>query len=534
MADQPVPVPIVAIGASAGGLEPLRALFTELPLDLGAAYVVLTHSDPRRESMLAELLGRCTSLPVCNVYDQLELRPNHVYVSPTGDSLRLDGDLLQHDPDTGGSSHRRLPVDRFFRSVARHRGPRAVGILLSGSGSDGTQGAKEIRGHGGLVITQDRSEAQYDGMPWSAIQARAVDAELPIAEIPDRISRYLQRLPADDHEPEKVRADDEAEQPYVERLIEHLETEHGHDFSGYKRTTIQRRMHKRMLVGGFDEPGDYLARLYEDPKESEAMFRDLFIGVSSFFRDPEAFDALEREALRPLVEAHADRTALRAWVPGCSSGEEAFSIAMLLFEENKRQRRQAALQVFGTDVDPFAIERARSGVYPETIVQDVEKGRLNRHFRKEDGAYRVDAHIREPVVFARHDVLVDPPFTRLDLVSCRNLLIYLSPEAQDRLIPLFHYALRRGATCSWVRPRASASTPSCSRSSTSGGRSSAALRCAGGQPSSFRRFTSSGGRLGRPSARSRGCARTIGSSWSGSFCVTWAGRRSCSTPAGES
>ncbi len=431
---------VVGIGASAGGVETLQDLFARLSPDAGLTYVVVTHQHPGTTSVLPELLGRCTSLPVVGVTGELDLEPGHVYVSSPGLHLVLEGDRLRALPVPRDAPVGHLPIDYFFGSLARARGPRAIGVLLSGTGSDGTQGLREIKGASGFTLVQDPSTAEYDAMPRSAIAAGVADFVLDVEAMPERLAALRRHAEDAPGEPPERGPLPEAYKTIFALLRSRL----GHDFSGYKPSTLLRRVARRISVHQLSDATQYVAYLRRNPNELRALFRDLLIGVTSFFRDPAAFAALAEQGLPTLLEQHDDERPIRVWVPGCSTGEEAYSLAIVLAEAVESAGGHRTIQIFGTDLDPDAIDFARRGRYPASVRGQVGPERLGRFFREREDGYEVAKRIRQMVVFAPHNVISDPPFTRLDLLSCRNLLIYLDATLQRRVIPLFHYALNPG------------------------------------------------------------------------------------------
>ncbi len=432
--------PIVGLGASAGGLEALEEFFKHTPPDSGMAFVVVTHQHPGHTSLLPELLRKCAPMPVVETSDNLPVKPNCIYVAGPEGYLAILGGRLHLMKSTEESYGLRLPIDYFFRSLAEDQREHAVGIILSGTASDGTLGVKAIKGAAGLTMAQEPDSAKYAGMPGSAIATGLVDCVLPASQLPLRLLSYARGPYLAPLQPGA--APDTALAEPMLKIILVLRNRTGHDFSSYKPTTIRRRIERRMNLHQVKGPQEYLRVLQENPHELELLFKELLIGVTSFFRDPESFEALGQTALNELLAARPDDAVVRVWVPGCATGEEAYSLAILLREGADRLKKRFTLQVFGTDLDSQAIDAARMGVYPEGIAVDVSRQRLARFFTKEDNGYRVRKEIREMVVFAPQNVTRDPPFTKLDLISCRNLLIYLNAAAQHRLLALFHYALK--------------------------------------------------------------------------------------------
>ena len=427
--------PIVGIGSSAGGLAALGEFFVPASLDMGVAFVVVSHQPSGHVSLLPDLLQKHTTLPVVEATDGMRVAPNHVYLSAPGRSLAmLQGALHVMDPHSDGRVA--LPIDYFFRSLADDQGDRAIGVILSGTGTDGTIGLKAIKAHAGMTMAQEPQVAKYAGMPESAIRSGAVDYVRPAGSMVEQIRTFLTGVAGRDAQ---RLADDS---PVLGRIFVALRDRRGHDFSVHKASTSRRRIERRMTVHQIETIEEYLRYLQVNPQEIDALFRELLIGVTSFFRDQAAFDALAGKGLPKLLDSQPDGTDVRVWVPGCSTGEEAYSLAILLREYLGAQARSLRVQIFATDLDRTAIETARAGLYPSGITTDLTPERLRRWFVQEDSHYRVKKDIRDLVIFAPHDLLVDPPFTKLDLLSCRNLLIYLESRAQRRLLPLFHYALK--------------------------------------------------------------------------------------------
>jgi two-component system CheB/CheR fusion protein len=430
---------VVGLGASAGGLEALEEFFDELPADPGMSFVVVTHQSAGKVSLLPELIARHCKMPVVKVEEVTALAVNHVYVQPPGVTLGLlKGEIFTFEPSA--SSPRPFPIDFFFRSLAQDQRDRAVGIVLSGTGSDGTQGLKEIRAVSGLVMAQDEASARYPGMPHSARVALQLDFVLAPREMARQLLAYR-----DGTEVGLVHAGMDTEpREAMRRLFVVLRARTGHDFSNYKATTTGRRIARRMNVHQIASPKDYLKYAQANPPELDQLFKELLIGVTSFFRDPEAFEALTNGAFPPVLANKPEDYVLRAWIAGCSTGEEAYSFAMLVREQMDKANSRHAAQIFATDLDPDAVEFARAGIFPEAITSDVSPERLERFFVRENGYYRIKKEIREMVVFAVQDLVEDPAFTKLDFLVCRNLLIYLNSDIQKRLLPLFHYALKPG------------------------------------------------------------------------------------------
>jgi chemotaxis methyl-accepting protein methylase len=430
---------IVGVGASAGGLEALQLFFSNVPAKSGAAFVVVQHLDPTRKGMLAELLQRSTAMPVRQIKDRTEIRPDCVYVIPPDEDLSiLHGTLHLLKPDAPRG--KRLPIDFFLRALADDRKEQAVGVILSGMGSDGALGLRAIKERAGLALVQEPSSAKFDSMPRSAIATGVADFVAPAEELPGRILAYLpnsQRTLAT-----SVPVDESTQDALVKTLLL-LRDRTRNDFSMYKKSTVLRRIERRMGAHQIGRIDQYVRYLRETPHEVDLLFKELLIGVTSFFRDPAVWDFLRDEVLSPRMALPGEH-ALRAWTPGCSTGEEAFSLA-ICFKEALRRRNVSnapSLQIFATDIDRNAVDKARAGYFPASIASTVAPERLDHYFHKEGSGYRIRQVIREMVVFAEQNVLVDPPFTRLDLLCCRNLLIYLHTTTQHQLIPLFHYSLK--------------------------------------------------------------------------------------------
>ncbi|MDZ4143721.1 MAG: chemotaxis protein CheB [Burkholderiales bacterium] len=441
--------PIVGIGASAGGLAAFEAFFKALPADdekgpgSGMAFVVVQHLAPDHKSILTELIARYTSMKVVEAENGMRVEPNCTYVIPPNHDLAfLNGALQLLEP--GAPRGQRLPIDFFFRSLAEDQRARAIGIVLSGTGSDGTQGIRAIKGEGGMVMAQTSETTEYDGMPRSAIATGLVDFVLPPAEMPAQLRAYVGhafRMGRNGEPVSGLRVDHA-----LKKIFVLVRAQTGHDFSDYKQNTITRRVERRMAVQQIANMDDYVLYLRKTPAEVDALFRDFLIGVTQFFRDPDAFKALQEEAVVRLLSNKPSGAPIRVWVPGCSTGEEAYSIAILLQERMDALKTNFKLIVFATDLDSAAIEKARAGIYPASIAADVSAERLARFFTEEPGGgfYRINKLIRDILVFSEQNVIKDPPFSKLDLISCRNLMIYLGPELHKKLLPLFHYSLNRG------------------------------------------------------------------------------------------
>lgn len=432
--------PIVGIGASAGGLAAFENFFSAIPDNskLGMAFVLVQHLDPTHKSILTDLIGRHTQMPVYEVKDGMVVQPDCVYVIPPNHDMVLEYGTLQLLKPAEPRGHR-LPIDLLFRSLAQSKQEMAIGIVLSGTGSDGTLGVQAIKTEGGMVMAQTLESSEYDGMPQSAIATGLVDYILPPAEMPAQLIAYVAQTFG--RRPHAVlKAEDS-----MKKIFNLLRTRTGHDFSLYKQSTISRRIERRMAIQNIKSVDEYVHHLEQKPAEVDALSQDFLIGVTSFFRNPTAFDALQKKIIPRLFDGkHSDST-IRIWVPGCSTGEEAYSIGILLQEQMEMLKQIFKVQLFATDIDRRAIEKARSGIYPVTISIDISPERLARFFIMDAGGnYRIQKNIRDMVVFSEQDIIKDPPFSKLDMLSCRNLLIYMDRELQKKLIPLFNYALNPG------------------------------------------------------------------------------------------
>ncbi|HTQ58348.1 MAG TPA: chemotaxis protein CheB [Bryobacteraceae bacterium] len=441
----PKPKPtVVGIGASAGGLNALKRFFDHVPADSGMAFVVVVHLSPEHKSHLPDLLRPHVRFPVQQVNEATLLEANHVYVIPPNANLSA---IDTHLRLTKLEEHRRerAPIDHFFRTLANAHDGHAIGVVLTGTGSDGTLGIKDIKAKGGLIVVQDPNDAEYDGMPQSAIATGLADRVLAVNEIPEAILRYERTAPRVSV-PEDGEEAAKPERVLLQKVFAQLRARTDRDFSRYKRSTILRRIARRMQLNYLEDLQGYLEKLREQPDEIRALADDLLITVTSFFRDPAVFEKLEREVVPRLFEHKGPKDFVRVWSVGCATGEEAYSLAMLLMEETIRHETPPQVQVFASDLHKRSLEKAREGFYPGDIETDVSGARLQRFFRKEDGGYRIKKEVREVVVFAPHNLLGDPPFSRIDLISCRNLLIYLQRDVQRDVAELFHYSLNPGGT----------------------------------------------------------------------------------------
>jgi two-component system CheB/CheR fusion protein len=430
------PFPIVGVGASAGGVEALERLFKAMPAEPGMAFVIITHLAPHRESMLPEILARDTRMPVLVAERDQVLRPNHIYVAPADTVLGIANGRLE--VRTTGRTHARTPIDSFFAALAEDQGEQAIGIVLSGAGNDGTLGIKAIKEHGGLTLAQvtDGSGPRHSSMPDSAIASGLVDLAVSVDTMPEQLVAYLRSF--DILDKQKTEEAETTRRAICALLLDQA----GHDFSGYKTRTFYRRIERRMQVLQIESLAAYAERLRQDGGEVNTLFRDLLIGVTNFFRDTLAFESLEQLVMPRLLDGKGASDTVRVWVPGCATGEEVYSIAILMREQAERSRSRARVQIFATDIDEAALAVARTGRYPDTLLQGVSKQRLDRFFTSEGTSYVINKAIRDVCVFSSHSVVRDPPFSRMDLISCRNLLIYLNSEVQGHVIPIFHYALK--------------------------------------------------------------------------------------------
>ncbi|MDT3739213.1 MAG: CheR family methyltransferase [Candidatus Kapabacteria bacterium] len=433
--------PIVGIGASAGGLEALELFFENMPADCGIAFVVIQHLDPERVGIMPELLQRITTMPVYQVTDKLKVKPNCIFVIPPNKSMSLLNGFL-HLFQPVESRGLRLPVDVFFRALADDRHEKSIGIILSGMGSDGSLGVKAIKDNHGIVLVQDPETAKFNSMPRSAIETVTADVVAPVEELPAKLIALLKFVPVTKND-----SDSEIKsKSNLEKIIILLREQSGHDFSLYKKNTLFRRIERRKGIHQIEKIQSYVRFLQENPAEVDILFKELLIGVTSFFRDVSLWDMLRDKVLPELFNNLPDRYVMRVWVTGCSTGEEAYSLAMVFKEslDKVKKSKKISMQIFATDIDHEAIEKARKGIFPKSISDDVSSERLSRFFNVEGESYRINSSIREMVVFAPHNVIKDPPFTKLDILTCRNMLIYMEPELQKKLFSLYNYSLNPG------------------------------------------------------------------------------------------
>jgi len=432
---------IIGVGASAGGLEALEDFFSHVQTPSSMAFIIIQHLDPTRKSIMPELLQRATTMKVAQARNRIKVKPNCVYVIPPNKDLSiLHGSLFLLDPLA--SDGLRLPIDFFFRSLADDQHERAVGIILSGMGSDGTLGLRAIKENAGLSLVQEPKSAKFDSMPRSAINAGLADIIAPAEDLPERIMTLLKHSPLDAPNDNKKQLELKSKSA-LEKIVIILRERTGNDFSLYKENTIYRRIERRMGLHQLKTIALYVRYLRENPQEQDLLFKELLIGVTHFFRDQEVWAQLKSVTLPALLANYPEGKELRAWVTACSSGEEAYSLAMTILDviNEVKPKGHFKLQIFATDLDEDAINIARQGYYPANIEADIPSEQMNRYFIKEGKGYRINKKVRDIVIFAPQNIIMDPPFTKLDIITCRNLLIYLGPKLQKKLIPLFHYTL---------------------------------------------------------------------------------------------
>jgi two-component system, chemotaxis family, CheB/CheR fusion protein len=432
--------PIVGLGASAGGLEALEAFFSHMPFDSGMGFVIIQHLSPKHKSIMASLLAKDTKMKVLEIIDGMKVKPDHVYLNPPNKNVIIINGVLQlMDPvKTGGIN---LPIDSFFRSMAEEMGEKAICVILSGTATDGTLGLKAVKEFGGLVMVQDPNSAKYDGMPRSAIATGMVDFILPVEKIPEELGRYVKAPYMG--ESKKVFITEDQFVNNIQKIFSLIRSATGHDLSHYKQTTIRRRIERRMAINQINKISDFVKYLQQTPLEVDILFKDMLIGVTNFFRDPEAFKILKEQVLPGLLKNKDPGSLIRIWSVGCSTGEEAYSLAILFSEAQNMVKKHFNIQIFASDIDVQAIDFARLGSYPNSIAADVSQERLHQYFIKEGNCYKVKKKIRDRVVFALQNVIKDPPFSKIDFVSCRNLLIYMDSKLQKKVLPLCHYTLNR-------------------------------------------------------------------------------------------
>ena len=433
--------PIVAIGASAGGLEALEVFFSNMSAEPGFSCVVIQHLSPSSKSFMKELLQAKTKMAVNGVENGAKVEPNRVYVNPPGMEVSLVNRTLHLAEPREGKAPL-FPIDSFFRSLAQSQKEKSICVILSGTGTDGTLGLRAVKEEGGVVIVQDVNQAKFDGMPRSAVETGLVDMVLPVERMAEGIWSHIKRPPI--MVTGKNGRVSKSLQRFMERMLLLIRSQTGIDFMDYKQTSIRRRIERRMATHQIDSMEDYFRYLEENPSEVEALSKDFLIGVTRFFRDPEDFEVLSQKALPELIHNKSQGSPLRIWVPGCSTGEEALSIAMLLIECMEKENVRHEIQIFGTDLDPKAIDRARLGEYPKSIASDISEERLERFFVKSEHTHRIRKFIREKIVYAVQNMIQDTPLSKMDLISCRNVLIYMGIKLQQKVLPLFHYSLNDG------------------------------------------------------------------------------------------
>ncbi|HZM24931.1 MAG TPA: CheR family methyltransferase [Anaerolineales bacterium] len=437
--NRPKALTVVGIGASAGGLPALRSFFEALPSDSGLAFVVVTHLHPEHESHMAELLQKSTQMPTIQVNKKIKVESDHVYVIPPNRSILMADTYLETAEFTEPHG-RRTPIDHFFRSLARGHS-ESVAVILSGGGTDGSVGVKDIKEQGGLILVQHPDDAEYDSMPRAALSTGLADVVLPAPQLAEKLAEYIRHQPQLPHDVGELT---EQEVDTLQRILAQVHARTGHDFNQYKRSTILRRVERRMQLNGFTTLEAYLNYLRHSANEAQAMFNDILIGVTNFFRDHESWQALEIKAIPAIFQQKDESNHIRIWSVGCATGEEAYSLAILLFEYADRLDFRPHIQVFASDLDDGSIAHARDGLYPAAIEADVSPERLERFFTEEGEYYRVKRELRDAVLFTNHNALRDPPFSRQDMVACRNVLIYLQRDVQDDVFNIFHYALNPG------------------------------------------------------------------------------------------
>jgi len=438
---EPQRVPVVGIGSSAGGLEALGKMFNMMPIDSGLAFVLIQHLDPVHKSSMAELLSRYTKMEVLEIEEGMRIEPNKLYVTPPNKDVGIMNNMLHLIVPKEPHGLRR-PIDFFFQSLAEDLEDYAIGIILSGFGSDGTIGIRAIKSLGGMVMAQDPNSAVSGSMPSSAIDTNLVDYVAIPDKIPENLITYVKRIGK--KQPKRIMAEDEEALSSIQKILIIIRDRTGHDFSLYKENTINRRIARRMNVHQIDEVSDYLKYIQKNSEEVNILFRELLINVTSFFRDPDAFKSFKDKFIDELLDNKMDGEKVRVWVPGCSTGEEVYSIAIIIQEYLNLTTKNLEVQLFGTDIDNDAINTARTAIYPSTIVSEVSEERLKQFFIKKGDSYKVKKNIREMAIFAPHDILINPPFSKLDVISCRNLLIYMNKDAQKKILSAFTYSLKPG------------------------------------------------------------------------------------------
>jgi two-component system CheB/CheR fusion protein len=431
--------PVVGVGASAGGFEAFAQLLEKIPPNTGMAFVFVQHLDPTHKSSLTALLSRSTHIEVTEIRPRTRLERNHVYIIPPNKVLSVSGGVLQLTPRKKLDHY--LPIDSFFQSLARDQGNLAVGVILSGNGHDGAAGLKEIKAAGGITFAQEIGSCKFSGMPESAVATGCIDYVLPPAEIARELERIANHEIIKREQPSEGLSGVEGD---LARILALLRTNAGVDFSCYKQTTLRRRINRRMVLKRIESLADYLKLLQKNREEVELLFHDILINVTGFFRDPAAFQALKKKVFLRIIRDKPPISPIRIWVPGCATGEEVYSLAICLHEFLGKNKNNKAIQIFGTDISENMVARARAGIYPRNIESEVSPDRLRRYFQKTNGGYQISKFIRDTCIFAKQNLVEDPPFSKLDLISCRNLLIYLGAPLQKKVFPTFHYSLRPG------------------------------------------------------------------------------------------
>ena len=427
---------IVGIGASADGIKTMENLFPEIPADTNMSFVIIQHLSPNHESILDQIIQKKTSMVVKQIDQGMKVEPNCVYIAPPGHYVDVSGNTFKTEKYNTDERKLHLPIDHFFQSLAFNYKERSVGIILTGSGSDGSQGIKEIKLQNGWVIVQDPESAEFSSMPGSAIETGVVDIVCNIAEMPAKLAELPVKLDGIEKLP-----DNTTSEKIIASILNILGNRVQHDFTNYKQSTIFRRIKKRMMVRSVESLKKYHEIIKRDTDESHQLFRELLIGVTSFFRDKKAFEVLEKKVL-PKIINDENRNTVRVWVTACSTGEEAYSIAILLLKQMEEKRIRTNLKIFATDIDSRALDKARKGTYPVNIEADVPQHYLDKYFEKHETHYTIRREIREMIVFAEHSLIKDPPYSNIDLISCRNFLIYLNGEIQKKVINSLHYGLR--------------------------------------------------------------------------------------------
>jgi two-component system CheB/CheR fusion protein len=516
-----LPFLVVGVGASAGGMEAFGEFLDAMRPDAGMAFVFVLHLPPTGESLLAEILAHRTGMPVRQAEDGMPVEPDHVYVIRPGHVLTVRHGRLRLGPRLGSPNVANRPVDDLFRSLAEEQRERAICVVLSGMGSNGTAGAQAVKAVGGLCIAQDPESAQYASMPRHLIDAGYADYVLRPAEVPEVLLTYAGSPYATGEREANAQAILEREGQHLREVLAVLRTRLRQDFNGYKKPTILRRVQRRMGLARVGGVGEYARLLRQTPAEVTALADDLLIHVTGFFRDPDMWEALREKVVAPLVAAREPGAPVRAWVAACSSGEEAYSLIMLLIEESDRAGKRLDIKVFATDLAERALGHARAGLYPGGIESEVSPDRLLRFFDRVDEMYRVRQEVRDRVVFAPQNILQDPPFSRLDIATCRNLLIYLEPAVQKRVLSLLHFGLREGGFWCWAPARRPAGPTICSNWSISGTASSAGSA----RPGTGRSTSRAPSRRTTAIGREKRCTPTPGPA---------PGRRSGSWPVGRS